>query len=118
MWARLIEMFLGCWLAMSPFIFEYPEQRTELWALALGSSAAIILLASISFWPPLRRLHLLELIVGATLIASSYLLVSPPPSPPIQNHVILGILIMMVAIIPPAATHPPRGWTDSTRERA
>jgi hypothetical protein len=100
-------------MAISPFIFGYEDDETGLWVLAFASSSAVVVLAAASFWPPLRRVYLLELFVGASVIGISYVWASCPPSAALQNNVAWGIFLMMFAIIPSHAERPPAEWLEA-----
>jgi hypothetical protein len=110
MWARVVEVMLGCWLAMSPFIFRHSADNRVLWFSDLFSATAVIVFAVVSFWPPLRVAHIANVMVALWLIAFGFWN-SPYPTPPaLQNYIIVGSLLLMFAIIPNEATRPPRPW--------
>ncbi|HUE83426.1 MAG TPA: SPW repeat protein [Pyrinomonadaceae bacterium] len=110
MWARIIEVMLGCWLAVSPFIFRHAADERALWVNDLFSAIAVIVLAIVSFWPPLRFAHVTNLVIAFWLIAFGFW-ASPYPAPPaLQNDIIVGLLLLMFAIIPNQANLPPRAW--------
>jgi hypothetical protein len=112
MWSRVIELMLGCWLALSPFIFRHGSVEKAFWWNDLLSALAVILLALASFWFPLRYAHLGIVIVAFWLIGFGFS-VSPYPAPPaLQNDIAVGLLLLMFAIIPNEATRPPRPWRD------
>jgi hypothetical protein len=109
---RVIEVMLGCWLAMSPFIFRHPANDRVLWFNDLFSAIAVIVLAVISFWPPLRFAHVANLAVALWLIAFGFW-VSPYAAPSaLQNDIVVGLLLLMFAIVPNDATQPPGLWCD------
>ena len=111
MWARVIEVMLGCWLAMSPFIFRHGPEERVLWTNDFVSATLVIVLALISFWPPLRFAHVANLLVALWLIAFGFWASYPAP-PALQNDIVVGLLLLMFAIIPNEATLPPRRWRD------
>ena len=112
MWARVIEVMLGCWLAMSPFIFRHAAGDRTLWVNDLFSAMAVVVLALVSFCPPLRFAHVANLIIGLWLIAFGFW-ASPYPTPPaLQNDIVVGFLLLMFAIVPNEATQPPQTWRD------
>jgi hypothetical protein len=115
MWARVIEVMLGCWLAMSPFIFRHGPEEKFLWFSDLFSALLVILLALISFWPPLRFAHVANLLVALWLIAFGFWASYPVP-PALQNDIVVGLLLLMFAIIPNEATLPPRPWREFSGE--
>lgn len=110
MWARVIEVMLGCWLALSPFIFRHSAEARTLWFNDLFAAVVVIMLALVSFWPPLRFAHVANLVIALWLIAFGFW-AAPYPSPPaLQNDIVVGLLLLMFAIIPNQATRPPRPW--------
>lgn len=48
MWARVVEVMIGCWLAMSPFIFRHPADQEALWANDLPCAFGVVALALLS----------------------------------------------------------------------
>jgi len=116
MWSRVVEIMLGCWLLMSPFLFRYSADETALWANDLASGSAVILFGLFSYWHPTRHAHLLSLAVGGWLLAFAYLkgFGTAPAAP--QHHLILGLLLLMFAIIPNDADRPARGWEEELPE--
>lgn len=117
MWSRVVEIMLGCWLLMSPFIFAYASDATALWVNDLACGSAVILFGVFSYWRPTQHAHLLILAVGTWLCVFAYRQGFGGASPASQNHLILGMLLLMFAIIPNDATRPAPGWeTDSAAE--
>jgi multisubunit Na+/H+ antiporter MnhF subunit len=112
MWARVIEVMLGCWLAMSPFIFRHSAEDRVLWFNDLFGAMVVIMLALISFWPPLRFAHVANLVIALWLIAFGFWASSYPAPPALQNDIVVGLLLLMFAIVPNKATRPPRPWRD------
>src|SRR5207247_2056429 len=53
MWARVVEVMLGCWLAVSPFVFRHPAEERAWWANDLICALLVVALALLSVWPPL-----------------------------------------------------------------
>jgi len=106
MWARAIEVMLGCWLAMSPFVFRHGSEERMLWINDLTCGLAIVTLALLSFWSPLRYMHLAILAPAFWLVFFGFIAGHPAP-PASQNHILLGLLLLMFAIIPNEANSPP-----------
>jgi hypothetical protein len=117
MWARVVEVMLGCWLAVSPFVFRHAGEERALWTNDLLCASIVVALALLSFWRPSRHAHLLTCAVALWLIGFGYLM-SPHPTPPaLQNDILVGWLLLMFAIIPNEASLPPRSWRSFSRER-
>jgi hypothetical protein len=77
MWGRIIEILLGLWLILSPFIFGHHAGNPALWTNDLVCGTAVIILAFLSFWPwPvlgfMRYAHLGILGVGGWLTLFGY----------------------------------------------
>jgi hypothetical protein len=99
MWARVIEVMLGLWLAVSPFVFRHAADNTTLWINDFACGFAVVTLALVSFWRPLRYAHLAIALVALWLIVYGF--ITPYPAPPAsQNHILLGLVLVMFAIIP------------------
>jgi hypothetical protein len=112
MWARVVEVMLGCWLAVSPFVFRISFEDRVLWFNDLLSALGIIVLALVSFWPAMQFAHVVNFAIGIWLIAFGFL-ASPASTPPgLQNDIVVGLLLLMLAIIPNHASQPPRSWRD------
>lgn len=109
MWARVVECMLGCWLAISPFVFAHGEQ-TELWVVDFIGASAVIALALLSYWPPLRYAHLATTAVALGLILFGWLSGGITSGPAYQNHIVLGLLLLMFALVPNHASQPPISW--------
>lgn len=112
MWPRAIEVMLGCWLALSPFIYRHPKDETALWVVDLTAGALVIILALMSFWTKTIRAHLGILVVAAGLVAFGYLYQPHPAPPALQNNVLMGWLLIMFAIMPSQVNIPPRVWRE------
>lgn len=116
MWARHMELALGLWLAIGPFVFraDGPFLRERLGA------ALIVALALACHAPRLRRAHLALLPVAGTLIATGWLAgggLADVPPPLDQNAIVVGLLLAMLAIVPSAASVPPRARSAGTSAR-
>jgi len=117
MWSRVVEVMLGCWLLVSPFVFSHPESRAGWWINDLGSGSAVIVFGLLSFWRPTQHAHLLTALVGGWLIGFAYTHIGAAP-PAAQNHVLLGWLLVMFAVIPNLATRPPKDFDREYHEIA
>lgn len=115
MWGRVIEIMLGLWLTISPFLFgHYPVNR-PLWISDLTCGPIIVMLALLSFWSLpvarfLRYAHLLILVVACWLIGFGYIHGGYPSSPGQQNNILIGLTLLLLAIIPNEASQPPPAW--------
>ena len=112
MWPRVIEFMLACWLAISPFIFNYPKSTTFFWVNDFGCSVAIAFFALISFYEPLRKMHLCNLLMAFYLIILGFIFKESSLQSALQNYVVLGIIFLMIAIVPTDASEQPKPWRD------
>lgn len=118
MWGRILEVMLGLWLVLSPFIFgHYPADR-PLWVSDFACGAAMVLLALLSFWRVTRYAHLLQLAVAAWLVGFGYFHGGYPAAPGYQNDIFVGLTLMLLAIIPNEAEQPPRSWRRYYQQQA
>lgn len=115
MWARVIEFNLGCWLALSPFIFRHSANEAVLWWNDLACAFVVAALALISYSHRFRYAHLALGLVGIWLIGFGYFMSSHPVPAALQNDVMVGWLLLMFAIIPNQSSHPPDEWNNSAR---
>jgi hypothetical protein len=110
MWARHSELFLGFWVALGPFVFRMPLDGGAVVASTFLCAAALVVLPLASYWPPLRRAPLLELVVAAWLIGFGWWRGREAPTPDAQSDICVGLLIAMLAIVPSRASLPPLPW--------
>lgn len=118
MFGRVIELMLGCWLILSPFIFRHPDGARAWWVTDLACGTAALLLALLSYWRPLRYAHLSTLLLGGWLAAHAWLAAGQDAAPALQNEIIVGLLLMMFALVPNQADLPPQRWRDYYARRA
>jgi len=110
MWPRVVEVMLSLWLLISPFIFGHIAGPRFFWLHDMAVAFVIAALALFSYWPPLKRAHLLIFAVGLWLIGFAALAFPKPPPPAAQNEVVIGFFLLMLSILPTRATEPPEGW--------
>jgi hypothetical protein len=112
MWSRVVEVMLGCWLLISPFLFRHAPDEPLLWINDLSCGTAVILFGLLSYWRPTQHAHLLTLAVGVWLLVFAYLKGFGDAPPASQNHLILGMLLLMFAVIPNHADRPAPSWEE------
>ena len=110
MWARVVEIMLACWLAISPAILHGASATAKLWTVDLATAALVATFALLSYWPPTRHAHLVTIAAALALIAAG--MAPYPPAPPDQNHILVGLLLLLFAIVPNEASRPPRAWRE------
>lgn len=110
MWPRVIELALGCWLVLSPFIFRGTATAGDYAINDVICGALAVILSLLSFWSPARRAHLVTLALGMWLALFGYFSAERPGPPAAQNDLVVGLLLVILAIIPTEASEPPVPW--------
>lgn len=118
MWPRAIELMLGLWTVISPFVFQREPGPPQVWANALVCGAAIMTFSLLSFWNRTRWAYLLNLGVALWLAGFGYIAGGYPSEPIFQNYLLTGLVLLLFAIIPPEANKPPRPWRRHHEKRA
>lgn len=113
MWARDVEIMIGCWLAMSPFIFGHPSTENAWWVNDFATAFAVVCFAGCSYWKRMRYAHLGQLLVGVWLIGFAYYhgfgIEAGAPAA-MQNSASVGLLLLMFGLVPSYASQPPESW--------
>jgi hypothetical protein len=117
MWARIAEILLACWLAISPFILHDTSEGAISWAHPIICAFLIALFALLSFWNPLKKIHLLSLGIAFWLWGLGYSTFPLIASPSLENSVAVGFLLFMLAIVPSQAFLPTFSWQEFYREK-
>lgn len=112
MWARVVEFMLACWLALSPFILRHSPDDTFHWVNDFTCAFLVALFALLSFWHPLRKIHLITLGVALWLWGTGYLSFPEIASPAQMNSVVIGLILLMLAIIPCHSHHATLSWKE------
>lgn len=115
MWARVVEFMLGCWLAVSPFVFQHGD-ATVLWRADFAAALTVIVLALLSYWQPTRQAHLGIALLALMMIAFGRFGGGGEILPAYQNHMLVGMLLLMFAIVPNNASRPPAAWYGDKAE--
>ena len=109
MWPRVVELMLGVWLLIAPFVFGFVLggfQSMQAWICGF----VVIIASCLSYWPPTRHARAATALTGLWLTGSSYAVGAFPAPPDVQNGLLTGLLLVMFAIIPNEASEPPRPW--------
>jgi hypothetical protein len=109
-WPRVIELMLGCWLVLSPFIFRHDFAETMFWWNDMCSGALVVTFSLTSFARRFHYAHFGTLIIALWLIGFAYLTAGHPAPAAQQNELATGLLLLMFAIVPSEVTLPPPGW--------
>ena len=113
MWARNIELMLGCWLIASPFVFRHLADQSSLWINDISCGSAVVVISLLSYAPRLKYVHLATAGVSLWLMLFGYFYQGYPTPPALQNDILVGLLLMMFAIIPNETTLPPPSWRNA-----
>ena len=108
---RAVEVMLGLWLVLSPFVFGHLEQHPQLAVSDFAAGAATVVLACLSAFHRLRRAHLGNLLVAAWLCGYGYFAFAHPAPPGAQNELLVGLTLLLFAIAPTGANDPPEAWS-------
>ena len=117
MWARVVELLIAIWLAISPFIFHYPSDKMSFWMNDFICAFLIALFASLSFWRPLKRIHLLTLLVVFWLWGRGYIGFPNASLPWQENSVVIALLLFMLAIVPSHSHHLSDSWQKFLKDK-
>jgi hypothetical protein len=110
MWARVAEMMLGLWLAISPLVFRGTPGVERFVALDLATGAAVVAFSLASFWRRTQLAHLATAALAVALGVQAYVTWERPGPPAAQNEIIVAMLLLLFAIIPNESSEPPRPW--------
>lgn len=109
MWPRVVELMLGVWLWITPFVLAFElggSESLQAWLCGTG----VIIASCLSYWRPTRHARGATAVIGLWLASSSYFGGSFPAPPAVQNGLLVGLLLLMFAIIPNEAGEPPASW--------
>ncbi|MHA7838879.1 MAG: SPW repeat domain-containing protein [bacterium] len=114
MWARHMELSLGIWLLISPFVFHPEASRPFLWIHDLSVGAAVVSLALAAHWRPLHRIHLLFAPLALWLMGlgwwGAWQEEGIHVDPVHQNWLLVGLLLILFAIVPSESSQRPIPW--------
>lgn len=94
MWARQLELTLGLWLLVSPFVFGHAGD-TASWATDLLCGYAVAILSLLPRWTALRRAHLLNVPIACWLVVTGAL---RAPAPAALNELAVGVVLVVLAL--------------------
>ncbi len=112
MWARVVEFMLALWLAISPFIFGYPDSAFFFLINDFSCSTLLAFFSLICYYKPFRKMHLLNLLIACYLIALAYIFKQSPHQALLQNYMVIGLLLLMIGLVPTESEKPPHSWRD------
>lgn len=108
MWPRIVELMLGVWLTISPFVFRVPAERTAVRLVDYATGSLVVLVALLCYLPALRIAHVATLLAGLGLAVYGWSGTRGDAVDPVhQNHIITGLLLAVFAVVPTSASSPP-----------
>ena len=110
MWPRVVELMLGAWLVITPFVFREAADLSR-YTLSTVTSGVIVMLASLlAFWDRARWARFITLAASGWLMAHGYFAAPRPGPPGAQNELTVGLLLLVFAILPNEINDPPIPW--------
>lgn len=112
MWPRVVEVTLGAWLLITPFVFRDSPAMDAYATNAMVSGSIVILASLLCFWHRTDRAYFVTLAVSLWLMGHGYFAAERPGPPPAQNEITVGLLLLLFAILPTETNQPPGPWRD------
>jgi hypothetical protein len=106
MWPRYLEMVIGVWWIIAPLFTTSriaAEHHIFFGLMMLGA-------ASISFWGPFRKSHLLNAAIALAILIEIFYLYPFLPPIPVQMDLFSAWVLSMLALLPNHAFDPPDSW--------
>jgi hypothetical protein len=110
MWPRVVEMMIGFWLCMSPFVFRHTEAIERFVAMDLIAGSTVVVLSLLSFWSPTANAHFLTAGLALAMGTLAYAGWERPGPPGAQNELMVACLLVLFGIIPNNCNQPPDSW--------
>jgi hypothetical protein len=116
MWPRVVEIMLGCWLLVTPFVFRSTPHVDDYTMNAAVCGAIVITASLLSFWDRLRLAHVVTLLVSLWLAAHGCFFAERPGPPAGQNELVSGLLLLLFAVLPNEINDVARPWREHIEE--
>lgn len=110
MWPRTVEVMLGCWLLITPFVFRGTAMIDHYAGSAVATGAVVVVSSLLSFWERTRLAHLVTLLAALHLALHGYFTAPRPGPPAAQNEIVIGLTILLFAVLPNEINAVPRPW--------
>lgn len=96
-WQDGVNLILGLWLFVSPWVLAYAMQESAAWnAYLMG--AAIVLFAAIAAYMPKAWEEAINIILGIWLVVSPYVLGFANETMVAAHTVVVGVLVTVFAV--------------------
>ena len=95
-WRDTVNLVLGIWLIVSPFVLGYAEQTAPAWnAYAIG--VVIAVLSAAALWQFQKWEEWLSAVLGAWLVVSPWILGFSVSRVATWNQIVVGIVVGVLA---------------------
>ena len=113
-WPRLLEVMLGCWLIISPWVIGriVGGNSPVMGEVVLGGG--IVLLSGLSIHRRWEWVHSLTAPLALWLVLVPYFSYDRPGPAQAQNDILVGILLLMTVVLPTRALEPPQNYFNSS----
>lgn len=106
MWPRVVEVLLGCWLLISPFVFRGTPSAGDYAVSQVASGTVIVIASLLCFWRRARGARFVTLLAALWLALHGYFASVRPGPPSAQNEITVGLLLLLFAILPNDVNEP------------
>lgn len=113
MWARISELVIAAWLAVSTLAFSLPEAPDT---IAVPLAAAVVVVGVGIASRRWRQAHLLTLVVAVALILWGWARFPRPGPAPAQSAILSGLMLALLGVVPNEAMDPPPSWRSHVSE--
>jgi SPW repeat len=96
-WQDVVNLILGAWLLVSPWVLRYADQPTPAWNAHIVG-IIIIVLAAAAIWAFQKWEEWINALLGLWLIVSPWLLGFSAMREPLWNQIIVGIIVGALAL--------------------
>ena len=117
MWPRVLEVAIGAWLLMSPFIFQHTAGADAYNLSQAAAGTAIIVASLLAIWPPAAAARGVTALATVWLIVHGYFSAARPGPPAAQNEIVVGLLLILFVLLPNDINAPPTPWRPRTPGR-
>lgn len=114
MWPRTVEVLLGCWLLITPFVFRETSEVDRYVINSVACGALVIVASLLSFRDGTRFARFVTLLVSLWLAVHGYVFAARPGPPAAQNELAIGLMLLLFAILPNEINDAPRPWRDTS----
>ena len=112
MWPRVVEVMLGAWLVISPFVFRGTADLERYTVNFVVSGSVVTVASLLAFWRPAGWARFVTLLAALWLTGHGYFAAVRPGPPAAQNEIVIGLLLLIFAILPNETNRPPVPWRD------